>query len=323
MEINEAKNSKLKQNVSNNIIQILLNNKLITDNELTNLTIEFGYIFTKDDGVLEALMKIICNNKVFYFACQNSKLMHINISEIEYNKTIDYMKKYHSCLNEKINKETRKQKKRRKRNNQFLTKNNVSINENLLSYNEKNIQLKSIDAICKRAIACLLTIQIACDINNGQYEESLKYFLPLYDKFDVKNSLNSKEKRIINGTYSKQDVIDMDWAYEAYWAICWCLSLIDDIKDGGELCDCSKAITFVTNSSSFNDFKSKCKLRDIDEILDMYDLYYRYHWAINNKYVDSKTNIGNLNSSNVIERHRALEWLICDTDDWYNLQLNA
>ena len=65
MEINEAKNSKLKQNVSNNIIQILLNNKLITDNELTNLTIEFGYIFTKDDGVLEALMKTSCNNKVF------------------------------------------------------------------------------------------------------------------------------------------------------------------------------------------------------------------------------------------------------------------
>ncbi len=323
MEINEAKNSKLKQNVSNNIIQILLNNKLITDNELTNLTIEFGYIFTKDDGVLEALMKTSCNNKVFYFACQNGKLIHININEIEYNQTIDYMKKYHSCLNKKINKETRKQKKRRKRNNQFLTKNNISINENLLSYNEKNIQLKSIDVICKRAIACLLTVQIACDINNGQYKESLEYFLPLYDKFDVKNSLNSKERRIIDGTYSKQDVIDMDWAYEAYWAICWCLSLIEDIKDGGELCDCSKAIAFVTKSSSFNDFKNKCKLRDIDEILDMYDLYYRYNWAINNKYVDSKTNIGNLNSSNVIERRRALEWIICDTDDWYDLQLNA
>ena len=115
----------------------------------------------------------------------------------------------------------------------------------------------------------------------------------------------------------------MDWAYEAYWAICWCLSLVDDIKDGGKLCDFGKAISFVQTSNSFDDFKNKCKLRDNDEILDMLDIYYRYNWAINNKYVDSNTNIGNLNSSNVIERRRALEWIFSDIDDWYNIQLNA
>lgn len=322
MEVNEIKNLKLKQNIADNIVQTLLNNNLITENDLVNLQIQFGYIFTKDDGVLEALIKAICNNKTFYFACQKGKLMLINITDIQYNQTIDNMKEYHPCLNEKSSNETEKQKSRRNKNNKFLTENGISINENLLC-NENNIQLKDIDDICKRAIACLLTVQIACDINNGHYKESLEYFLPLYDKFDVKNSLNSKEKRIIDGTYSNQDAIDMDWAYETYWAICWCLSLVEDIKNGGELCDCNEAISFVMNSSSFEDFKSKCKLRDIDEILDMFDLYYRYNWAINNKYVNPKTNIGNLNSSNVIERRRGLEWIISDTDDWYDLQLNA
>ena len=55
----------------------------------------------------------------------------------------------------------------------------------------------------------------------------------------------------------------------------------------------------------------------------MKDLYYRYNWAINNKYVDTNAKIGNLNPSNVIERRRALEWILSDENDWYNLQLNA
>lgn len=322
MENNEINNSTLKQNIANTIIQTLLNNNLIVDNELDKLQIQFGYIFTKTDGILEALMKAVCNDKMFYFALQKGKLMLIDINDVQYNQTIDYMKEYHACLNEEFCNETEVQKNRRNNNNHFLIQNGISINEKLLC-NENNIHLKNIDDICKRAIACLLTIQIACDINNGNYKESLDYFLPLYDKFDVKNCLNSKEKRIIDGTYTNQDAIDMDWAYEAYWAICWCLSLVDDIKNGGELCDCSKAISFVMNASSFEDFKSKCKLKNIDEILDMYDLYYRYNWTINNKFIDANTNIGNLNSSNVIERRRALEWVISDIDDWYDLQLNS
>lgn len=328
MEINEINNSKLKQNIADAIIQILLNNKLIIENDLPNFQIQFGYIFTREDGGLEALMKTICNEKIFYFACQKGSLMLININENQYNETINYMKTNHSCLNNNSNNETEKQKNRRQKNNRFLTQNGISINENLPCY-ENNVQIKSIDELCKRAIACLITIQVACDINNGQdikseeYKENFDFVKSLYKKFNVEDCLNSKEKRIIDGTYSNQDTVDMDWAYEAYWAICWCLNLVDDIKNGGEMCDCNKAISFVNNSTSFEDFKNKCKLRDVDEILDMKDLYYRYNWAINNKYVDPNTTIGNLEPSNVIERRRGLEWVLSDINDWYDIQLNA
>lgn len=328
MEINEISNSKLKQNLSDATVQLLLNNKLINETELSGFQIQFGYIFTKEDGVLEALMKTICNEKTFYFACQKGSLMLININENQYNETINYMKDSHSCLKNNSNNETEKQKNRRQKNNQYLTQNGISINEKLPCF-ENNIQLKNIDEICKRAIACLITIQVACDINNGkdikseEYKENFDFVKSLYKKYNVQDNLNSKEKRIINGTFSKQDAIDMDWAYETYWAICWCLSLVDDIKNGSEMCDCDKAISFVLKSVSFEDFKSKCKLRDIDEILDMKDLYYRYNWAINNKYVDSNTKIGNLNPSNVIERRRGLEWILSDEYDWYNIKLNA
>ena len=328
MEINEINNSRLKQNIAEAAVGVLLKNKLIIDNELPNFQIQFGYIFSKEDGVLEALMKTICNEKVFYFACQKGSLMLININENQYNETINYMKTNHSCLNNDFNNETEKQKNRRQKNNQFLTENDISVNEKLSCY-EYDVQLKSIDEVCKRAIACLITIQVACDINNGEdikseeYKDNFDFVKSLYKKYNVEDCLNSKEKRIIDGTYSNQDTIDMDWAYEAYWAICWCLSLVDDIKNGGEMCDCNRAISFVLNSTSFEDFKRKCKLRDIDEILDMKDLYYRYNWAINNKHVDPNTKIGNLEPSNIIERRRGLEWVLSDIDDWYDIELNA
>ena len=328
MEINEINNSKLKQNIANTTIQVLLNNKLIVENQLPSFQMQFGYIFTKEDGLLEALIKTICGEKTFYFACQKGTLMLINIDENQYNETINYMKNNHSCLNNDSITETEKQKNRRQKNNQILTQQGISTNDNL-SCDESDVQIRNFDEICKRAIACLITIQVACDINNGkdikseEYKENFDFINSLYKKYNVENCLNSKEKRIIKGTYSKQDAIDMDWAYESYWALCWCLSLVDDIKNGGEMCDCDKAISFVIDSNSYEDFKNKCKLRDIDEILDMKDLYYRYNWAINNKKVDSNTTIGNLDASNVIERRRGIEWVLSDIDDWYDIQLNA
>ena len=63
----------------------------------------------------------------------------------------------------------------------------------------------------------------------------------------------------------------MDWAYEAYWALCWSLGLVEDIKDGSKLCDCEKAISFVMDNSSLEEFESKCHLRSVAEILDIGD----------------------------------------------------
>ena len=77
------------------MVQKLLNNKLIVDNELGNLQLQLGYIFTKDDGNIEAIMKTVCKNKTVYFVFQKGKLVLININEIQYNQTIDYMREYH------------------------------------------------------------------------------------------------------------------------------------------------------------------------------------------------------------------------------------
>ncbi|HAV89945.1 MAG TPA: hypothetical protein DCW44_01525 [Eubacterium sp.] len=41
------------------------------------------------------------------------------------------------------------------------------------------------------------------------------------------------------------------------------------------------------------------------------------------KQIHPETPIGNVNFDVVVERRRALEWLISDENDWFNIDLNT
>ena len=115
----------------------------------------------------------------------------------------------------------------------------------------------------------------------------------------------------------------MDWAYEAFWALCWCLGFVRDISDASKICDCQKAIALIQGCGSVQNLVKKGKLRSKEEILDMLDLYFRYNWAINDAKVNPNASIGKLNPSIVIERRRGLEWVVSEVEDWYDLTFPA
>ncbi|WP_024468434.1 DUF4272 domain-containing protein, partial [Treponema pedis] len=125
------------------------------------------------------------------------------------------------------------------------------------------------------AIAALLSIQLAEDIGNNQgYKESKKLFLSLLEKYEVSECLFEKEQRLFDGTYSEQDAIDVCWTYEAYWSLVWALGLVEDISYPNTICDVERAIKLVGDTDGKEAFKAQCRLRDIEEILDMLDLHY-------------------------------------------------
>ena len=215
---------------------------------------------------------------------------------------------------------------RRNKSNEIITKMGILTCKDLPILEDDMVNdLKDIDKMCKRAIASLLSIQLACDINEEyDYEKSKEMFSNLLKEFNVEDSLNLKEKKIFDGTYSKQDVLDVTWEYECYWSLLWALSLIDDEElKPNKICNCEKAITLVSKSKDYSDFKSKCKLRDPYEILDMLDLFYRYHWACVEKRINPDTNISDLNPEVVYERRRGLEWLFSEEDDWHEISLDT
>lgn len=187
-----------------------------------------------------------------------------------------------------------------------------------------DVKLKSLDEICQRAIASLLAIQLACDIaQGGDYQKSKKFFWELIERYGVQDKLLYKERKLFEGGYTQQDAIDVSWTYECYWSLIWALGLIGNIEQASETCDCDKAVKIVSSSVTYEDFKNKCKLRDTEKILDMIDLYYRYHWACVEKRIRHEVPIGNLDPGVVMERRRGLEWLISEEEDWNDIWLDT
>ena len=95
------------------------------------------------------------------------------------------------------------------------------------------------------------------------------------------------------------------------------------MKMSDDICDCEKATALLSEKADCNEFKKSCRLRSIEEILDMTDLYFRYHWACVEKRLKPETQTGNLNPDVVIERRKALEWVISDEYDWNDIALNT
>ena len=118
-----------------------------------------------------------------------------------------------------------------------------------------NVRLRSAEEIARRAICCLITIQLACDIQNQQDVEDSRLFMTgLLDRFGVRLFLTEKEKAIFDGTSTEQDWVNMVWKYEAYWPLIWALGLVDSLTFPDQICDCQKAIEVVSTKATFDEF---------------------------------------------------------------------
>lgn len=181
----------------------------------------------------------------------------------------------------------------------------------------EEIQVRSAESIAQRAIACLWIIQVACDIDNGKYDDEIKgLILNILTKMQVMDALTEQETAILHEDVSQQDVINMVWKYEAYWVLLWALGIVEELNYPENIVDCVFAIQAVVSAKTFEEFMAKVKLRDIEEILDQADLIYRYDWACVSARLNQEQAPAQLNSAVVVERHGALNWLIQSDSDW-------
>lgn len=188
------------------------------------------------------------------------------------------------------------------------------------------VRIRTAEEIACRAICCLLTIQMACEINqNGYDQEPVEFFTDLLEQFGVKDQLTPHEKAIFRGTASEQEVVNMVWKYEAYWALLWALGIVKKLEFPCNICDCDFAIKAVSSHKSFEEFMEQVSLRNIEEILDEADLIYRYDWACVNARIKGQEAPAGLDKDVVPERHWGLNWLIdADGDNnWDNVDIST
>ena len=182
---------------------------------------------------------------------------------------------------------------------------------------------KTIDEIAKRAIVLCICCNFASDIISNKkkryVKESKKFFNKLLETFNVKDVM-TKDEKLLFEKMDKDLAIQISWQFESYVILLWTLGLIDEVTFPDTLVEPDSVTAVVSACDSYREFLEKCKIRSGDEVLDLADLTYRYNWYC----VESKINDEEpiMNAEVVMERHRALNWLLSD-EKWDKVEINT
>jgi len=95
----------------------------------------------------------------------------------------------------------------------------------------------------------------------------------------------------------------------------WALGHVDQpLGPPRDTCDVDRMTGAVINDPDLE----KGPTRSANDVLNEADLIYRYHWAVRQAGIDGKPPPADLHPGVVMERHKALNWLIGynDNADW-------
>jgi len=192
---------------------------------------------------------------------------------------------------------------RKKRSDDLLRREGVSVNKSLPAIkDETQVRARTREEIASRAMALLL-VSIK---GNGLESDKIDR---LVQGFGVEPHFSPKERAFIRDRApSQQERDQFSWRYEAAWVLLWSLGYVEELGKPTAPCDVDKAILTLIDRGSER-FIAEAKLRPLPEIVEQADRIYRYHWAV----VDARIKGGKaagLNSDVVVERHKALNWLI-------------
>ncbi|MNW50491.1 hypothetical protein D3C74_279440 [compost metagenome] len=190
----------------------------------------------------------------------------------------------------------------------------------------EELNVKPQQDIARRAVALLIAIQYGCDINqNDDLDKSKSFVLEMLDKFEVTDELTDFEQDLLDQEEpDQQEAVNLVWQYEAYWALLWVLGLLDSLDFPDGICDCDFAIQAVSSRSSFDEFMGAASVRPAEEILDEADKIYRMHWACVNHRIQGKEAPAGLNESVVMERRRALFWVLgFRNEEWDHISMDT
>jgi len=110
---------------------------------------------------------------------------------------------------------------------------------------------------------------------------------------------------------------------EGMWALAWGMGIVNELNFADD-CD-SRFVTMLPNlkqSQSSADFRKKANPRPLGQVVAACDLAYCLHWAIRQSELTGKRPPGNLKPYVVVERRRALEWLL-SKEAWDDVPLDT
>ena len=120
------------------------------------------------------------------------------------------------------------------------------------------------------------------------------------------------QKEVLN----RKEKINISWRSEAIWLLLWAINKVDKIELPTEQVETSEIVSrlpdFLSNPKEFTE---NATIRATSELLDISDLTYRLHWAVRNTELNNLETLS-INSSVIVERHYAINWVTYYAEEW-------
>jgi len=200
---------------------------------------------------------------------------------------------------------------RKARSEARLKSDGVLVNPSLpVVDSEKEAKLRAQDAVVERAIALMI---VAVKGEGLEQDAVIRH----RDRFQATPFFSPDESAFIADLQpSQRDKAKFGWSYECLAVMLWALSFDAEQGPPNKIVDAGRIVKLVLDRGP-EKLRAEAKLRSAKELLDANDLVYRADWACVAARETGGTAPKALDCEIVVERHRALNWLIgYNGQDW-------
>lgn len=175
---------------------------------------------------------------------------------------------------------------------------------------EKEATLRAKDAVVERAIALMI---VAVKGEGLEQEAVMRH----RDRLQAAPFFSPDESAFIADLQpSQRDKAKFAWSYECLAVMLWALSFDAELSPPNKIVDAARIVKLVLEKGP-EALRADAKLRTAKELLDANDLAYRADWACVAARETGEHAPKALDCEIVVERHRALNWLIgYNGQDW-------
>jgi Domain of unknown function (DUF4272) len=180
-------------------------------------------------------------------------------------------------------------------------------------------QSRDLGAVVRRALILNAMLQI-------YFKAPIAFIKDWITRNGLTNDLSEAEREILekdDDDLTEQERINLYWYIEALWTLAWAGQLIDDLPfDEGVGNTLASLCPALQRNEDGSKLSKTMRLRSRDELFRMLDLHYRLHWWTRNAQLSGQDS-GDVRLDIIMERRKALEWVMDPTCDWDTVEMST
>lgn len=195
---------------------------------------------------------------------------------------------------------------------QRLKARNIPVNPHLPLFVDETVVPRSGETV-KNRMTCVTLVAASAQWRDANRVKEL------LSGHGVIGSLTKAELEFLdNPAPSEHAFIQFQWQFECGWALLWALGYIPTMGDHSATCQPPEMGPLVLEAANGGVAIPVGK----EQLLDAGDELYRMHWACRDAQMQGKE-VEGLMASSVVERRRAIQWLLEPEVEWDDISLDT